>query len=357
MANNMIDLSHLDKNMTVSSTLDPAIKEQLTFYDVDNAPFSIHGVFREGDRYVRLPDAVAETVSAPVRNLCKYTAGGRVRFVTDSKQIAIHAICPPVSTKPHMPYVSVTGFDLYADIDEKPQCFGSFRPPVDCNGIFEDVITLPEGKHTVTINLPLFNSVHRLYIGIEHNACLEAAEPLLQPPVVYYGSSITQGACASRPGNSYQAMLHRHFQTDYINLGFSGNAKAEAAIMEYMAKLPMHMFVYDYDHNAPSKEHLLETHYRGYRIIREAHPDIPILLMTRPKSHISQVEWRRNRIIYDTYEKAVAAGDKNIYFIDGQELLLPGAVEHSLIDNLHPTDLGFFGMYSRMLPLMQTLVK
>ena len=353
----MIDLSTLDKNLAVSSALDPDTKAQLTFYDIDTPPFSIHGVFREGERYVRLPDEVAKTVSDPVRNLCKYTAGGRVRFVTDSKQIAIHAICPPVSTKPHMPYVSVTGFDLYADIDGEPRCFGCFRPPVDCNGVFEDVITLPEGKHTITINMPLFNTVNRLCVGIEHNACLEAAEPLLQPPVVYYGSSITQGACASRSGNSYQAMLHRHFKTDYINLGFSGNAKAEVAIMEYIAGLPMSMFVYDYDHNSPSADHLQETHYRGYQIIRKAHPDIPILLMTRPKYHVSEVVLRRNRIIYDTYEKAVAAGDKNIYFIDGRELLLPGAVEHSLIDNLHPTDLGFFGMYNRMLPMMQTLVK
>lgn len=353
----MIDIAKLDQNLAVSSALDPALKARLAFYDIDTPPFSIHGVFREGDRYVRLPDEVAQTVSEPVRNLCKYTAGGRVRFVTDSKQIAIHAVCPPTATKSHMPFISVTGFDLYVEIDGQAQCFGSFAPPVDCNGIFESVITVPEGKHTVTINMPLFNTVHRLYIGIEHDACLEAAQPLCQPPVVYYGSSITQGACASRPGNTYQAMLHRQFQTDYINLGFSGNAKAELSIMEYMAQLPMSMFVYDYDHNAPNVEHLQNTHYRGYQIIRNAHPDIPILLMTRPKYHISKVELQRNRVIYDTYEKAVAAGDKNIYFIDGRELFLPGAAEHSLIDNLHPTDLGFFGIYSRMLPLMQTLVK
>ena len=79
--------------------------------------------------------------------------------------------------------------------------------------------------------------------------------------------------------------------------------------------------------------------------------------MTRPKLHISDVVLQRNRIIYSTYEKAVAAGDKNIYFIDGRELLLPDAIEYSLVDNLHPTDLGFFGFYSRMLPLMQTLIK
>ena len=354
----MINISKLDQNLAVSSTLDPEIKTQLDFYDIDQPPFSIHGVFREGDHYVRIPDQVAETVSIRVRELKNYTAGGRIRFVTDSGRIAIHARCFPRQPMPHMAFTGTTGFDLYADFDGYQRYFGTFKPPVDCNGQFEGIVELPlEGKHTVTINMPLYNGVYQVFIGLERGAVLEAAAPLIQPPVVYYGSSITQGGCASRPGSCYEAMLHRHFLTDYINLGFSGNAKAETEIMEYIANLDMSVFVYDYDHNAPNPEHLLATHYRGYRIVREKHPDIPIILMTRPKYYLTDVMLERNRIIRDTYEKAKAAGDENIYFIDGRELLLPEAREHSLVDNAHPTDLGFFGMYTRLLPLMQTLIK
>lgn len=354
----MIDVSVLDKNLAVSASLAPDVKSQFDFYDIDQAPFSLYGVFREGDHYVRMPDRIAQTVSEPVSHLNQYTAGGRIRFVTDSKQIAIHAICFNRDPSPHMPFTATTGFDVYADVQDYWQYFGTFKPPVDCKGIYEGVVALPlEGKHTLQINMPLYNGVYQVYIGLEKGASLEAAAPLLQPPVVYYGSSITQGACASRPGNSYQAMLHRHFQTDYINLGFSGNAKAEVEIMDYMASLDMRMFVYDYDHNAPDQTHLQATHARGYRIIREKHPEIPILLMTRPKYHLSDVLLERNAIIRQTYERALAAGDKNIYFIDGRELLLPEAREFSLVDNTHPSDLGFFGMYSRMLPLMQKLVK
>jgi len=354
----MVDISVLDKNLAVTSSLDPEVKAQFDFFDIDNAPFAIYGVFREGDHYVRIPDAVANTVSENVAHLNQYTAGGRIRFVTDSKRIAIHAECYDRLPSPHMPFTNTTGFDVYADIHDNWQYINTYKPPVDCKGVYEGVVALPiEGKHTVQLNMPLYNGVYKVYIGLEKGASLEAATPLLQPPVVYYGSSITQGGCASRPGTSYQAMLHRHFQTDYINLGFSGNAKGEAEIMEYMASLDMCMFVYDYDHNAPNVEHLQATHERGYKIIREKHPDIPILLMTRPKYYLTDVLLERNRIIRKTYENALAAGDKNIYFIDGRELLLPEAREYSIVDAAHPNALGFFGMYTRMLPLMKTLVK
>lgn len=354
----MIDISVLDKNLAVEASLAPEIKAQFDFYDIDQAPFAIYGVFREGDHYVRFPDAIAKTVSENVAHLNQYTTGGRIRFVTDSKQIAIHAECFDRLPSPHMPFTATTGFDVYADVNNNWQYFGTYKPPVECKGVYEGVVALPlEGKHTVQLNMPLYNGVYKVYIGLEKGASLEAAAPLLQPPVVYYGSSITHGACASRPGCSYEAMLHRHFQTDYINLGFSGNAKAEVEMMEYIASLDMSMFVYDYDHNAPNIEHLLATHERGYKIVREKHPELPILLMTRPKYYLSDVLLERNRIIRQTYENALAAGDRNIYFIDGRELLLPEAREYSLVDNTHPSDIGFFGMYSRMLPLMQKLVK
>ena len=354
----MIDISKLDQNLAVSSVLDPEVKALLDFYDIDQEPFAIYGVFREGDHYVRIPEAVGQTVSKRVNELKNYAAGGRIRFVTDSKRIAIHAICTPTATRAHMPYTCVTGFDLYADVEDERRYFGTFKPAVDCNGVFEDVVnTGLEGKHTITINMPLYNCVQQVFIGIEKGAVLEAAEPLIQPPVVYYGSSITQGGCASRPGCCYEAMLHRHFMTDYINLGFSGNAKAEREIMEYIAGLDMSVFVYDYDHNAPNLEHLRETHERGFKIVREKHPELPIIIMTRPKYYLSEALIARNHVIRQTFENAKAAGDKNVYFIDGRELLLPEALEYSLVDNTHPTDLGFFGMYTRLLPLMRTLIK
>ena len=126
---------------------------------------------------------------------------------------------------------------------------------------------------TVTVNMPLYNGVQKLYIGVEKGASLQAAAPYTAPPVVYYGSSITQGGCASRPGSCYENIIHTKWDVDHINLGFSGNARAEDTMMEYIASLSMSVFVYDYDYNAFDSEYYAKTHYKGYLTVREKHPE------------------------------------------------------------------------------------
>ena len=131
---------------------------------------------------------------------------------------------------------------------------------------------------------------------------------------------------------------------DHINLGFSGNAKGEEAIAEYIAGLKMSAFVYDYDHNAPNPAHLAATHERMFRIIRNAQPELPILMLTRPKYYLEETEKERLEIVRRTYENALAAGDKNVYFIPGPELLMDLVREEALVDNCHPADGGFISM-------------
>lgn len=173
---------------------------------------------------------------------------------------------------------------------------------------------------------------------------VEAPTPYIdKKPMVYYGSSITQGACASRPGNCYQGYICRAFNCDYINLGFSGNAKAEDEIIEYIKSLDMSIFVCDYDHNAPSAEHLKNTHEKMFKAIREAHPDIPIIIMSAPIWNPSGAWKERRDIVEQTYKNARATGDENVYFIDGKALMSL-CENNGTVDNCHPTDLGFYSM-------------
>lgn len=165
-------------------------------------------------------------------------------------------------------------------------------------------------------------------------------------PVVYYGSSITQGACASRPGLAYQAIISRRLDLDFINLGFSGNARAEDTMVEYMASLEMSAFVSDYDHNAPTVDHLRATHLRMYRKIRESHPNIPYIMLSRPDfaSHSEADSERRRRVIEDTFRAAREAGDKRVWYIDGEGIYRGFELDACTVDNDHPTDLGFMKM-------------
>ena len=118
----------------------------------------------------------------------------------------------------------------------------------------------------------------------------------------------------------------------------------EDTIADYIKILPMSVFVYDYDHNAPTVEHLSKTHEKFFKIIREANPDLPIIMTTRPKKHLTPQEIERVNVMMQTYQNAVAAGDKNVYYIKGNDLLEDSVAEISLIENCHPNDCGFASM-------------
>ena len=348
-----IRIEDIDQNFKLETTIQ---REGLRFLNVAEKPFTVHGLIRMSDRWVRMPLAIAEKVSPAVYNLSKRTAGGRVRFTTDSPYIAIKTVQPPSGTMPHMPLTGHAGFDLY--IGEGKDCHycRSFVPPASLqtgNG-YEGVIDLtpenvaPYGNmRTFTINFPLYHDVYELYVGLKEGCVLETApDYAITTPFVYYGSSITQGGCASRPGTCYQAWLSRWFDADYINLGFSGSAKGEDEIADYVAGLSMSAFIYDYDYNSPTYETLVETHEKMLRKVRAAHPDVPIICASRPRFPLNPEETARRDLIASNVEKLRAEGDRLISFVPGSELIALGGTEGT-VDYCHPTDLGFYSMAVR----------
>ena len=345
-------IEDIDKNLKADVADDGYI-----YHNVLEKEFSIHGLIRENDAWVRMPDAVARRVNEGVFGLYKNTAGGRVRFRTDASKIAIK-VCVPKSWKmPHMPLTGQLGFDMYVGEGRDPRYVKTFVPPVTTETEYGGEAVIDAGMKTVTLNFPLYHDVNDLFIGVPEGAIIErCADYSVKAPIVYYGSSITQGGCASRPGNAYQAHVTRHFDADHINLGFSGSARAEDAMAEYIAGLEMSVFVYDYDHNAPTNEHLRDTHERFLRIIRKKQPTLPIVIMTRPKLNLLKFERERLEIVKATYEKLRAEGDENVYFIPGTELCeICG--DHGTVDGCHPTDLGFYSMAMRVIKELEKILK
>ena len=346
-----MDLTKIDKNFAVKNEID---RTGLHFYDVEEAPFRVYGVKLDNGYYRRLPETVAAATNDGVLALHANTAGGRVRFVTDSPRIAIHAAMDGMFQSPHFAFAGKAGFDVYQNGLYRK----TFMPPVDMKDGFESVIdTRLSGKAEILIHFPLYANVKHLYIGIEEGSVLEAAaEYAVEKPVVYYGSSITQGGCASRPGNAYQNIQSRLLDFDHINLGFSGSAKAEDPIIDYINGLEMSAFVYDYDHNAPTAEYLAKTHERMFKRIRAAHPDLPILLLSRPQPNIlNPDDIKRLQIVTQSYENAIAAGDQNVYFIPGP-VLMESVKNEGLVDGVHPNDAGFVSMARAMLPTLQKML-
>lgn len=341
----MQSIDQFDKNLKVETSInEPDIK----FLDVKNEPFRVYGLYNYKNEPVfkRMPDEVATTVNNGVAQLNLHTAGGRVRFSTDSRYVAIKAIMPSVTHFSHMPLSGTSGFDLFIDNGSSSRYYATFMPPADMKTGYESIVYFDQpGLKHITINFPLYNGLNSLYIGLQSSAHIDKGlEYKYQKPVLYYGSSITQGGCASRPGNSYQAIISRKYNCDYINLGFSGSAKGEETIVDYMSGLDICAFVCDYDHNAPSAEHLNETHERLYKRFREK-SSVPIVFISKPdfdKNHQDNI--KRRDIIYTTYMNALKNGDQNVYFIDGQYLFKDENRDCCTVDGCHPNDAGFLRM-------------
>ncbi|MBO5110801.1 MAG: hypothetical protein J6D21_08805 [Clostridia bacterium] len=349
-------LEEIDKNFKIETNLD---KSDIKFYSVLEKPFSIYGVHYENGKFRRMPEFVAKRVNEGVDRLHTNTSGGRVRFVTDSKYVAISAKMCNIGKMDHFAITGSGGFDLYVRVNGQDRFNNTFRPPFDCTDGYESVFEFKTAElREITVNFPLYSDVCSLYIGLEEKAKIEAPTPYKnRKPIVYYGHSITQGGCASRPGNAYPSIISRSLNVDFVNLGFSGSARGEREIAEYIASLDMEMFVYDYDHNAPTWEHLQNTHEAMFQVIRRAHPTLPILMMTSiSKDRCHDNKSKRRQIIYQTYKNARDKGDENVYFWDGDKEFAPYE-EYGTVEGCHPNDHGFVGIATSLVPRIQEILK
>ena len=355
---NHMDIAKIDQNLSVQTTLK---ESDICFYDGRKDPFDVYGFYdyRNEPDFKRLPDEVAKSVNPGVALLYLNTAGGRVRFSTDSQYVAIHAEMSGIGRMPHIPLTGSAGFDLYVDDPETgvSRYYKTFVPPYDMKDGFDSILKFKTRQlHHFTIHFPTYSNVKNLFVGLQQDAKLgHGVKYLALKPIVYYGSSITQGGCCSRPGNAYQNVISRRLHIDHINLGFSGNGKAEDTIIEYLAELEMSAFVSDYDHNAPNVEHLQKTHCKLYQRIREKHPDLPYIIVSRPDfdggfdygynyGHNDSIA-RRN-VIYETYRFAYQSGDRNVYFVDGESIFRGQCLDMCTVDGCHPNDMGFSLMAS-----------
>ena len=340
------DISKIDKNLEVKTGLE--VKD-VVFYDSKKKPFDLYGAYLgELDVFKRMPSAVGESVSKGVNSLNYNTAGVRVRFTTDSDYVAIKCTMPAVCNFSHMPRTGSSGFDLYEVDDGCYTYLKTFVPPKDMTDGYESLAWLPGGKkeRCLEINFPLYNKVNDLYIGVREGSFVKEGQKYkYEKPVLYYGSSITQGGCASKPSNSYQGMISHNLDCDHINLGFSGSAKGANEIVDYLCTIDASVFVCDYGYNAPDAEHLRATHLPLYKAYREAHPDTPIILISGVNTtFFAKDAIERRQIVLDTYNYAVENGDKNVSFIDGHTMFGGRNGNVYTVDGAHPNDAGFLRM-------------
>lgn len=342
------DIAQLDKNF-----LGEEIKyDGMKFHHVFEEPFKLYGLYKpyETKKFQRMPEEEAMKLNKQVQSLYLHTSGARIRFKTDSTKILLRSILPKLTKHDHMPKTGSSCFDLYVNGEYK-NCFRhGFLGGVQAStaesieNVYDSNITLGEKKmRDILINFPLYNKVDDVFIALDEDAIIEAPTPYtIEKPFVIYGSSITQGGCASHPGNAYANVLSRRFDADIMNLGFSSGAKGEQSMAEYISSIDISLFIYDYDHNA-SVSHLAETHEPFFKTFRKAQPDTPVIMVSAADGWFGEIP-ERKQTIRTTYENAIASGDKNVYFIDGKTIYAPVGRSACTVDHIHPNDIGFLMM-------------
>jgi hypothetical protein len=317
-----------------------------------DTPVKIYGLL---GGYRRLPPDLIDKVNDGVTGLARHSAGGRIRFATDSSAVYVRVTLIGGGMMNHMPLSGMSGVDFYINGTFR----GTVRPENPSQTDYEGGINKEKRTDQVTLNLPLYNGVSEVCIGVDDDATVTApAGYTVSRPVVFYGSSITQGGCASRPGNAYTSILARRADADHINLGFSGSARGETIMAQYISSLSMSAFIMDYDHNAPTPGHLKATHKPFFDIIRAVQPSLPVIFLTKPDYDSDPAgNTMRRDVVLETYLSARAAGDRAVYFVDGQSLFGTRDRDACTVDTCHPNDLGFMRMAEAVYPVLEKALK
>ena len=345
MAQQVPTSQRLDPNMA----LNKADADGIVWFDPREEPFDLIGFewINDDSVFRRLPILPDWPIREAVDQLANHTAGGQVRFRTDSRKILIKVALRERSGMYHMPATGQSGFDLYVNTSGIQRYLKTSRFPHDTIRYEVELYTADEMEmQTFTLNFPLYNGVNSLQIGLEDGAKLEAPPSFkLHGKFVIYGTSITQGGCVSRPGMAYSNILSRKLDVQFVNLGFSGNGRGEPELAHLINEITGTSFIIlDYEANA--NETIVNTLGPFIEILREKHPIVPILLVSKIRyasattgSQAYESLMRLRDFQKQLVETRKNAGDKYIYFLDGSEILGED-YDECTVDGVHPTDLG-----------------
>lgn len=305
----------------------------------------------------RFPAEVEKKVPAPVWGLSRDSAGMMARFQSDSPTIAVrYTLRNDRLAMPHMPATGASGTDLYAK-DEKGTWRWVFCSQPAAKNVESVLISgISKQNREFQLYLPLYNGVEKLEIGTLKNSSFNGHAPRPKP-LVFYGTSITHGASASRPGMVHTGILGRRLDVPVLNLGFSGNGRMDPGVGEMMGKLDAAAYVIDCLPNMGA-ELVTERTAPLVKQLRQARPETPIVLVEDRRNTNSWILKSRDEYhtanhaaLKKAFDELVKSGVKNLYYIEGDHLL--GDDSEGTVDASHPTDLGFYRQAGVMEPVIR----
>ena len=329
--------------------VEPTVENGFSWYDATQWPVE-NKCWNDVDRYfARFPSRAKGKVTDAVWNLSQHSAGEVVRFRTDSDQIKVrYTLLNASVAMSHMPATGVSGLDLYAfDEDTKTWRWAAVTQPTKKTEEKTWISGMEKKEREYMAYLTLYNGIDALSIGVPEGASFTALSPRTDKPIVYYGTSIAHGGCASRPGNAYTAMLGRRLDVPVVNLGFSGSARMEMEIAELLCEIDAEIYVLDAGPNMTS-QWIDERMIPFVKKLREARPNVPILIVEDrwfsnawilPERHNTGVNnHAAERRAFEELQKEF----DDLYYLSGETLIGDDLDNDGTVDGSHPNDLGMY---------------
>jgi hypothetical protein len=335
--------------------------DSVKFYD--GQQFAIIGKFHGENNYGRIPQKYQSRLRKEVWDLGQNSAGVGIRFRSNASKIVIKWTVTKNTHLRHMASTGVKGVDLYAYVNGQWQFVNAGFPDGKVNE-YTVMNNADAIYREYLLNLPLYDGVDSLAIGVNTSAVIsEPQERFLldKKPVVYYGTSIAQGGCATRPGMAFTNILSRKLHRSFINLGFSGNGNIETSVGQVMNEIDAALYVIDCNANTPP-ELIYERTLNLVQLLKKERPNVPILLVEGfkyehgyfvPKAHL-QVE-NGQRELQKAYQALKKSDIKGLYYKKGDGLI--GTDHEGTVDGVHPTDVGMERFAQQILPVIQAILK
>ena len=338
----------------------PKLEDNQAWYDVRDWGVEGRG-WTQTERYFdRFPAKAKGVVRDSVWSLSRHSSGMAVRFETDATEIwARYTLLSANLAMPHMPATGVSGLDLYGQDSQGKWRWLAVTRPGAAKVKARLGTEIEPGRRAYMMYLPLYNGVESLEIGLAPKAAFRPLAPRTAKPLVFYGTSITHGGCASRPGMAYPAILGRRLDCPTINLGFSGSGRMDPEGGALLAELDPAAYVIDCLPNMNDAA-VAERTEPLVRQLRKARAQTPIVLV-EDRSYTNsplmpgqrQGQAAKRAALRAAYDRLVAAGVKGLVYVEGEHLL--GDDGEACVDGSHPSDLGMFRMADALEPVLKGL--
>lgn len=340
--------------------------EEEAFIFTDASTFQVLGLLPGNPLYKRLPVQAEKEVRPAVWSLSKNSAGLAIRFSSNSSIIKIRWTLKKNRVKGNMTPIASNGLDLYAYTKDRWQFVGVAIPGKEVVNEATVIADMTKENREYLLNLPLYEGVEKLEIGIEENATISMPRQAIidqERPVIFYGTSITQGASASRPGLTYAALLERKTNKEVINLGFSGNGRFEKEVAQFIMPSNPSVIILDCTPNS-APDTILTNLPETLAYIQSVNDSVPIILVesiVRDYAYFKE----NNPSTFGTLSYIQAQNDalkkvylnnknKNLFYVSNNDLI--GQDNEATVDGTHFNDLGNYRMYQFLLPIIEKLL-